>query len=236
MYQSKYILYWIGGYKISETIIVQWIIMAFLIIASLILTRGLKKYPTTKRQHFLEMAISSLRNLVREIMGDLFVDKVTWMVPYIGTLLLFFICSNLVTLLGLKSPTTDLDTTVAWALITFFMIYIMGIRFRGIKYFKEFFEPTPLMFPLHLIGEIARPISLSFRPFGNILGGTIIMELLYKLLGYISSLIPNMTIPVGQFLIPVPLHLYFDLFEGALQAFIFVMLTMVFVGSAAREE
>lgn len=235
MYQAKYVLY-LGNIKISETIVVQWLIMLMLIVAALILSRGLQKYPTSKRQHFLEWSIGSLRNLVTETMGNKFVDRVPWITSYIGTLLLFFVSSDLITLLALKSPTTDLDTTVGWAIITFFMIYIMGVKFKGIKYFKEFIEPTPLMLPLHLIGELSRPISLSFRPFGNILGGTIIMGLVYQLLAFISTLIPHMSIPVGQFLIPIPLHMYFDLFAGSLQAFIFIMLTMVFVSSAASEE
>ena len=128
-----------------------------------------------------------------------------------------------------------LDTTVAWALITFFMIYVMGVKFKGMAYFKGLLEPTPLMAPHNIIGEFARPISLSFRPFGNILGGSIIMSLFYKMLEYFSSMIPSLKIPVGEFLIPVPLHLYFDLFAGSLQAFIFIMLTMVFVSGATQE-
>lgn len=235
MYQAKYVLY-LGKLSLSETVIVQWIIMLLLIVIALIMTRGLKKYPTSKRQHFLEWAIGSLRNLVRETMGNKFVDRVPWITSYIGTLLLFFVCSDLITLSSLKSPTTDLDTTVGWAIITFFMIYIMGVKFKGISYFKEFIKPSPLMLPLNIIGELSRPISLSFRPFGNILGGTIIMGLVYQLLGYISTLIPHMSVPVGQFLIPIPLHMYFDLFAGTLQAFIFIMLTMVFVSSAASDE
>ncbi|CAK7029065.1 MAG: ATP synthase subunit a [Peptostreptococcus russellii] len=235
MDQARYVLY-LGNLKISETIVVQWVIMLLLIIAAFIMTRNLKKVPTSKRQHFLEWAVSSLRNLVNETMGETFTSRVPWITSYIGTIMLFFLSSNLVGLLALKSPTTDLDTTVGWALITFFMIYVMGVKFNGPKYFKSLIEPTPLMAPLNIIGELARPISLSFRPFGNILGGTIIMGLVYSLLQYISTLIPHMSIPVGQFLIPVPLHMYFDLFAGSLQAFIFVMLTMVFVSSVVPEE
>ncbi|WP_101772518.1 F0F1 ATP synthase subunit A [Peptostreptococcus faecalis] len=234
MYQSRYLLY-IGDLKISETIIVQWLVMLFLIVVSLILTRNLKKIPTTKRQLFLEYAIDFLRKMVRETMGDKFVNKVPGIVSYIGTIFLFFLCSNLITVFGIKSPTTDLDTTVAWGLTTFLMVYVMGVKFQGLGYFKTLIEPTPLLAPLNIIGEIARPISLSFRPFGNILGGTIIMSLFMQLLAYLSTLIPNMQVPVGMFLIPLPLNLYFDLFAGALQAFIFTMLTMVFVGSVAEE-
>ena len=235
MFQAKYVLY-IGNFKVSESIVIQWIIMLGLITAAFIFTRGLKKVPTTKRQVLVELFVSTMRSLVKDTMGVKFVDQVKWMTSYIGTLLMFFLSSNLITLLALHSPTIDLDTTVGWSLITFVMIYVMGIKFRGKEYLKEFLEPTPLMLPLHVIGEISRPISLSFRPFGNILGGTIIMGLLYQLLEYISSFIPNLSIPIGQFLIPIPLHLYFDLFDGALQAFIFVMLTMVFVGRAAADE
>lgn len=234
MYQAKYILYF-GGFKLSETIVVQWLIMIFLILLSLYLTRDLKDVPTTKRQVLVEMAVDGLRNLVTDTMGKKFVENAPWIIAYIGSIFMFFATSNLIGLLGLRSPTTDLDTTVAWAGITIFMIYFMGVKFQGGKYFKSLLEPTPIMAPLNIIGEIARPISLSFRPFGNILGGAIIMSLLYKLLGFVSTLIPNVKIPFGQLLIPVPLHMYFDLFAGTLQAFIFIMLTMVFVGSTAEE-
>lgn len=234
MYQAKYILYF-GNFKISETIVVQWLIMIFLILLSLYLAKDLKEVPTTKKQVFVEMLVDGLRKLVTETMGKKFVSNSPWIIAYIGTIFMFFASSNLVGLLGLRSPTTDLDTTVAWAGITVFMIYFMGVKFQGAGYFKSLLEPTPIMAPLNIIGEIARPISLSFRPFGNILGGAIIMSLLYKLLAFISSLIPNLKIPIGQLIIPVPMHIYFDIFAGTLQAFIFIMLTMVFVGSTAEE-
>ena len=231
-YQAKWIIF-LGHFKISQTIVVSWIIMAFLAICSYLLTRNLKEKPESKKQVLLEYAYISLRNMVTQTMGENFVSRVPDIVSYIGSLFLFFLLSNWAPLFGLRSPTTDLDTTMAWALITVGMIYVMGVRFKGASYFKEFLEPTPLMLPLNIIGEIARPISLSFRPFGNILGGSIIMALFYKLLGFISGFIPMYNIQIGQFAIPVPLHLYFDIFAGTLQAFIFIMLTMVFVGSVA---
>ena len=234
MYQAKYVLYF-GNFKLSETIVTQWIIMAFLIIVAFLLTRNIQKVPTSKKQVFLEWAIGGLRNLVTETTGTAFIKRAPWMISYIGTIFLFFVCSDLIVMLGFRSPTTDLDTTVAWALITFFMIYVMGVKFKGMAYFKGLLEPTPLMAPLNIIGEFARPISLSFRPFGNILGGSIIMSLFYKMLEYFSSMIPSLKIPVGEFLIPVPLQLYFDLFAGSLQAFIFIMLTMVFVSGATQD-
>lgn len=234
MSQARWIAI-IGNFKISETVIVSWLIIAALALVSYFLTRNLKKIPTTKRQIFLEYAVGVLYNMVNNTMGEKVVKKMPNLVPYIGSLFLFFACSNLVGLLGFRSPTTDIDTTLAWALITFFMIYFTGIKFNGMGYFKGLLEPIPFLLPLNIIGEIAKPISLTFRPFGNILGGAVIMALLYQFLGWLSSFIPGIgSIPIGQLIIPVPLHLYFDLFAGLLQSFIFIMLTMVFVGNAAE--
>ena len=234
MSQARWIAI-IGNFKISETIIVSWFIIAALALVSFFLTRNLKKVPTTKRQVFLEYAVGVLYDMVNNTMGEKVVKRMPNIVPYIGSLFLFFACSNLIGLLGFRSATTDIDTTLAWALITFFMIYFTGIKFNGLAYFKGLLEPLPFLLPLNIIGEIAKPISLTFRPFGNILGGAVIMALIYQFLGWLSSLIPGIgTIPIGQLVIPVPLHLYFDLFAGLLQSFIFIMLTMVFVSNAAE--
>lgn len=235
MSQAKWVLFF-GNFKISDTVVTSWIIIASLALISYLLTRNLKKVPTSKVQIFLEFAVSGVAKLVTDTMGEKAVKRMPNMIPYIGSLFLFFAVSNLIGLLGFRSPTTDLDTTLAWALITFFMIYYAGVKFKGPSHFKELIEPTPLMLPLNLIGELAKPISLSFRPFGNILGGSVIMKLLYDFLAYLSELIPGVSIPFGQLIIPVPLHLYFDIFAGLLQAFIFVMLTMVFVGTATQTE
>ncbi|MBS5788365.1 F0F1 ATP synthase subunit A [Clostridioides mangenotii] len=234
-YQAKYILR-IGDFWLSETVIVSWIIIAFLAIASYLLTRNLKKEPTSKVQVFLEFAITSLNKLVKETMGERAIKTLPFIIPYICSLFLFFLFSNIIGLVGLRSPTVDLDTTLAWATITVVMIYYTALKNKGMGFFKGFIDPVPIFLPINIVGEIARPISLSFRPFGNIMGGTIIMSLVYQFLGYLSTLIPNVTIPFGQLVIPVPLHLYFDIFAGCLQAFIFIMLTMVFVGSEAEVE
>ena len=234
MSQAKWVWFF-GNFKLSETVVVSWIIIAALAIISFLLTRNLKKVPTSKVQIFLEFAIGGLDKMVKNTMGEKTVKRMPNIVPYIGSLFFFFACSNLIGLLGFRSPTTDLDTTLAWAMITFCMIYYAGVKFHGLKYFKGLLEPIPFLLPLNIIGEVAKPISLSFRPFGNILGGAVIMALLYRFLGWLSTLIPGVSIPIGQLVIPVPLHLYFDLFAGVLQAFIFIMLTMVFVGNAAEE-
>ena len=223
-----------GSFRVSTTVTTSWLIIAVLAVTSYFLTRNLKKVPTSKVQIFLEYAVTTLLNLVKSTMGEEAVKKMPNMVPYIGSLFIFFVCSNLIGLLGFRSPTTDLDTTVAFSLITVFLIYYSGVKAKGIAYFKGLAEPVVIMLPMNIVSEIARPISLSFRPFGNILGGAVIMSLVYQFLGFLSGLIPGITISIFQFSIPVPLHLYFDLFSGVLQAFIFVMLTMVFVGNAAE--
>ncbi|MBC5998047.1 ATP synthase F0 subunit A [Romboutsia ilealis] len=222
----------LGSFRVSTTVTTSWLIIAVLAIVSYFLTRNLKKVPTSKVQIFLEYAVITLKNLVTSTMGEKAVKQMPNMVPYIGSLFVFFVCSNLIGLLGFRSPTTDLDTTLAFSLITVFLIYYGGIKDKGLSYLKGFLDPIPLMLPMNIVSEVARPISLSFRPFGNILGGAVIMSLIYQFLGWLSTLVPGVTIPFAQLAIPVPLHLYFDLFAGVLQSFIFVMLTMVFVSNA----
>lgn len=233
MSQAKWVIFF-NNFKISETVVTSWIIIAALALVSFLLTRNLKKVPTSKVQIMLEFVVGMIAGLVTDTMGEKAVKRMPNIIPYIGSLFLFFACSNLIGLLGFRSPTTDLDTTLAWALITFFMIYYAGVKFNGFGYFKGLLEPNPVLLPLNLIGELAKPVSLSFRPFGNILGGAVIMKLLYDFLAYLSTLIPGISIPFGQLIIPVPLHLYFDIFAGLLQSFIFIMLTMVFVGNATE--
>ncbi|SHH22071.1 F0F1 ATP synthase subunit A [Tepidibacter thalassicus] len=216
---------------ISETITTTWAIMLGLTLFAYFGTRRLEKIPRGF-QNFVELLVDGLYSIVRQTMGE----KKMRFAPYIGSLFLFFACSNLITLTGIfgKSPTTDLNTTLAWALITFFMIQYNGIKSKGIVgYLKGFLQPVPALLPLNIIGELANPISLSFRPFGNILGGSVIMALLYQLLSYLSTKMVG--IPIFAVGIPAVLHIYFDLFSGVLQAFIFIMLTMVFVSSAIDE-
>jgi F-type H+-transporting ATPase subunit a len=203
------------------------------------LTRNLRKVGPSKVQILLEFGVGTLNKMVNDMMGKRAIKELPFIVCYLGSLFLFFMVSNIIGLVGLKSPTTDIDTTLAWALITVGMLYYLGVKTSGIGYFKGLLHPIPLMLPLNIIGEFARPISLTFRPFGNILGGTVIMALLYQFLGYIgdriSEAIFHVRVPFLQLLIPVPLHMYFDLFAGILQAFIFIVLTMVFVGGAADD-
>lgn len=218
----------IGGVPVTETITTTWIIMAILIIGSIIFTRNLKRIPNGI-QNIVETVVGSVYNLTETTMGS---DKVGF-APYIGTLMMYLALANLAGLLGVRPPTADLNMTLSLALITFFMIHFNGIRRKGVLgYLKGFTEPFFLLTPINLIGEIATPVSLSFRLFGNIVGGSIIMALVYSALAAFSSALLGLDIPILQVGVPAVLHVYFDVFSGLLQTFIFAMLTMVFVSGA----
>jgi F-type H+-transporting ATPase subunit a len=149
--------------------------------------------------------------------------------PYIGTLFIFLILGNSLGLFGLRPVTADVNTTFALAGITFILVHYNSIKSKGIRgYLGHMSAPYPFMLPINIVGELAFPISLSFRLFGNIAGGMIIMALVFTGLESVSESL-HMSIPFMQFLIPLPANLFFDIFEPILQAFVFTMLTMVFI-------
>ncbi len=161
-----------------------------------------------------EFAINTLLNFVDSSMGK----SGKKYINYVGTLFIFVFLSNISGLFGLRPPTADYGTTLCIALITFVMIQYAAIRYQKWGAVKGLFEPIFLFFPINVISEFATPVSLSLRLYGNILAGTVMMALYYGL------------IPVFfKFGIPSALHVYFDLFSGAIQAYVFCMLTMVFV-------
>jgi F-type H+-transporting ATPase subunit a len=137
----------------------------------------------------------------------------------------FILMSNLSGMFTLRPPTADWTVTVSLAIATFVIMQVMGIKFRGKAYLKSFIEPVIVFFPLNLIGELARPVALSFRLFGNILAGLILMGVIYELLPWFVS--------IG---VPAALHGYFDLFIGVIQAYIFTVLSLAFIGGAAATE
>ncbi|MCC5909656.1 MAG: F0F1 ATP synthase subunit A [Clostridiaceae bacterium] len=215
----------LGGIPVTETVVNTWIIMIVLTIVSIIGTRTFKRVPRG-RQNVVEMVVESLNNLTVQTMGE---DK-KYFSSYIGTLFLFLLVANLFGLIGLRPPTADVNATFALAGLSFIMIHFFGAKSKGTGgYLKDFLEPFPFMLPMNIIGQLATPISLAFRLFGNIIGGLIIMSLAYGGLLTLSESLGLSFFPIFQAGIPIVFHLYFDLFAGALQTFIFVMLTMVFV-------
>ncbi|WZL73611.1 F0F1 ATP synthase subunit A [Clostridiaceae bacterium 35-E11] len=216
-----------GGIPVTETVTTTWIIMALLIFFSYAATRNFERVPKGL-QSVVELLVDGINKLTAQTMGE---DKIAF-APYIGTLIIYLVCANLAGLFGFRPPTADVNTTMGLALMTFVMIHFFGMKSKGVgTYLKGFLEPFPVMLPLNLIGELATPISLSFRLFGNIVGGVIIMSLLYGGLATLSLKL-GIGIPIFQTGIPAPLHIYFDVFAGVLQSFIFSMLTMVFISIA----
>ncbi len=218
----------IGDVPISETVTVTWLIMGLLLIFSIVATRNLRK-EAKGFQLVVETLVKSINNLTSQNMGA----HNSYWAPYIGTIILFIGISNIIGLLGLRPPTADLNTTMCLSIMTFVLTQTFGIKSKGLGgYSKGFLEPMPFLLPLNIIGELANPISLGFRLFGNIVAGVIIMSLLYSALGAATNAFLGMTIPILQVGIPSVLHIYFDMFSGLLQSFIFTMLTMVFIAGA----
>lgn len=223
--------------RITQTVLSSFLVMMTLILLSWRLGKGLQKRPT-RRQVVVEKAYTTLDNLVRETMGE----HNAHFTPYIGALFLSSVGGTLISLFGgvFRSATADLSTTLTWALVTTGMVWYYNIKNNGfLGWLKGFTEPVVVMTPMNIISEIAQPISMSFRHFGNIAGGGVLTSLIYAALAAASSLvlgwIPNeviSSIPIFQVGIPAFLSIYFDLFSGCIQALVFSMLTMVYVGSA----
>lgn len=231
-----------GGIPITETIINTWIVMALIVGLCLFLTHGMQVHARTKRQVVAEYLVSMVKNLVKNNMGERFMQYV----PFIGALFSLAMLSSLISMVGMFSPTGDLSTCVGWAVLVFVVITYYKIRTQHIGgYLKGFTQPVFIMTPLNMISEVATPISMAFRLFGNIASGSVVTLLLYGGLAALSSgilgLIPGVVgevlslIPIFQLGIPAILSIYFDLFTSVLQAFIFCMLTMMYIKLACEE-
>ena len=227
------ILFEYGSFHITETIVNGWIIMAVSVLLCIWLTRGLKVQGPSKKQIVAEKLVLMANNMVRGTMGEKYLS----FAPYIGTLFAFSVLGSLSSLLGMRPMTGDLNTTLGWALVTFVLVQGNNIRVNGLGgWLKSFVQPVAVMLPMNIIGEIANPISMAFRHFGNIASGIVISTLIYSALGALSSTILSFipvefinSIPILQVGLPAMLSIFFDLFTGFLQAYIFCMLTMSFV-------
>lgn len=218
----------LGGIRISETVVWSWCIIAVVAVLCFVMTRNMEKIPKKKKQIIAEKIVIAVDGLVESTMGKSHMK----FAPYILALMTMSIFGSLISLLGLRSVTADINTTMAWALLSFLLIQANGIKKKGVKgYIKGFFEPVPLLVPLNLISEVSTPLSMGFRHFGNVAAGTVITSLLYAALSAFSNMILNIGVPFLQVGLPAVLSIYFDLFTAALQAFIFCMLTMVFIAN-----
>lgn len=208
----------IGPIEIKESIVVTWIIMAIIVLASWLLTRNLEPDPTKigKRQLIVETAVGGLRNMVQNILGE----HGAAYAPYLTTVLLYLGISNLIGLLGFKPPTKDLNVTAALALMSIILIEYAGLHKKGLKkWLHSFIEPVCIMLPFNILEIVIKPVSLCMRLFGNILGAFVVMELIKAVL------------PVG---LPIPFSMYFDIFDGLIQAYVFVFLTGLYIKEAVE--
>ena len=220
---------------ITQTTITLFVTTIILIILAVTLTRKITKRPG-KVQVLLEKVVGMLYNLVESTMGK---HNIRF-APYIGTLFVSSIFGSVIGMTQLfRSSTADLSVTMAWALVTTGMVWYNNIKNFGLKaWLKGFTEPIFVMTPMNIVSEIASPLSLAFRHFGNVAGGSVLTALIYgalslltsALLGWLPGLLGE--IPFFQAGIPAVLSIYFDLFSGFVQALVFSLLTMVYVSGA----
>ncbi len=192
-----------------------------LILFAFVVNRKLKdtEHPSGL-QNAAELIVEMLDGMVKSSMGK---NAVKYR-NYIGTLFIFLLISNISGLLGLRPPTADYGVTFPLGVITFVLIQYNNIKWNKMGALTDLFKPLPFLFPINLIGEIAVPFSVSLRLFGNVVSGTVIMALIYGLLSKVAILWPGI------------LHAYFDLFSGAIQTYVFCMLTMVWITQKIPED
>lgn len=217
--------------NVSETIVLGWVLILALTILILWLTSNMKKVPT-KKQAVAEWIVTTVNKLVDENMGT--GHRVY--APYIATIFVYSILGSLISLLGFRSITADFNTTITWALMTFVLITYAKLKTNGfLGYLKSYAQPVAVMLPINIISEVATPVSMSLRHYGNIAGGMVITTLLYYALTGLSNML-HLPIPIFTVGIPAVLSCYFDLFSGFMQAFIFISLSMAYIGGGYSEE
>ncbi len=208
---------------VTSTLVFTWAICLAVILFSLYTKFAMKKFTDVPSgfQNVIEAIVGAFDNFSTGILGENYSGLGFW---YFG-IFTFIILSNLSGLIGFRPPTADLSITFAFGFTTFFLIHILGIIKSKGSYFKGYLDPMPLFLPLNIIGEFATPISLSFRLFGNVLGGLVIMSMIYAAL------------PVFlKWFVPAPLHIYFDMFSGVLQTYIFCILSLTFISQKLPEQ
>jgi len=212
------IVYWhLGPFPITATLVFTWLVMALLVLGSWAVTRKLSTGTSVPRgQLLLEILLDGIRAQIREAAGT---DSDRYL-PFIGTLFLFIVVSNVLTIVpGFRPPTGSLSTTSALALCVFVAVPAFGIASRGLRgYLGTYMEPHPLMLPFNLIGEVTRTISLSIRLFGNMMSGTMIAAI---------------ALAIAPLFFPIIMNVL-GLLIGVIQAYIFSILALVYIASASR--
>lgn len=218
-------LYWqIGDFQVhAQVLVTSWVVIAILLGLSVAATRNLQTVPTSS-QNLIEYALEFIRDLTRTQMGE---EEYRPWVPFIGTLFLFIFVSNWSGALfpwriiqlphgELAAPTNDINTTAALALLTSIAYFYAGFHKRGLNYFGKYIQPTPVLLPINILEDFTKPLSLSFRLFGNILADELVVAVLV-------SLVP--------LFVPVPMMLL-GLFTSGIQALIFATLAAAYIGES----
>lgn len=215
-------------FSISESVVTGWVVILIVLAVCLILTKDLRKVPETKRQCAAEYLVNTVNGMVESNMGR----ECMAYAPYIAAVFTYILLGSLISMLGLRSITADISVTGTLAVMTFVLITYNKISTQGIgKYLRSFINP------LNIISEVATPVSMALRLFGNIAGGMIITMILYAALGSASGAIYRLIgfeaetyyFNIFQIGIPAVLSIYFDLFSGAIQSYVFIMLTMIYI-------
>lgn len=223
---------------ITESQVNSAIVIITIFFLCLYFTHGLTVKAELKRQHIAEFIVKQTKSLVKTNMSDYF----SGFAPFIGAIMGLSAFSSLLSLIGLYAPTSDINIVGGWAILVFILITYYKMKCGPLHYAKSFGDPVPLLSPLNIISEVATPVSMAFRHYGNVLSGAVISVLVatglqglsHLLLGWLPGLLGD--IPFLQIGIPAVLSIYFDVFSGCLQAFIFAMLTMLYVASGFPEE
>jgi F-type H+-transporting ATPase subunit a len=214
---DTWVLWQSGSLKLNATILFTWLVMAILVIGSWLVTRKISGALTMSRgQNMLEVIVEGVMNQIREISQQ---DPRPYL-PFIGTLFLFIVVSNVLAIVpGFQPPTGSLSTTAALALCVFLAVPVFGIRKQGVRgYLKQYVQPTPIMLPFNIIGELSRTLALAVRLFGNVMSGGLIAAIL---LAIVPLFFPIILQALG-------------LLTGVIQAYIFAVLAMVYIASATR--
>lgn len=205
--------------NVDETTVVSWIIIAVISVLAFFLTRNLKvEGEISRRQAFLEICVEKMRIFFRKIMGE----KGDRYIPWLMSMAVFIGASNMIGILGFKPPTKSMQVTAAMALTSIVLVQIAGIKERGIGgHLKAFAKPVAVVTPINILELVIKPLSLCMRLFGNVIGAFIIMELIKSIVFF----------KVG---VSLAFSFYFDLFDGFLQAYIFVFLTALYIQEAVE--
>lgn len=203
-----------GGIDVLESVAVTWIIMAVLMAVSLILVHNLKVRQINSKQAALESGLSFLYHFFEDLLGK----EGRAYIPYLITIVIYIGIANMIGLFGFKSPTKDLNVTISLAVMSIVVVEAAGIHKKGVRgWIKSFAEPIAIIAPINVLELFIRPLSLCMRLFGNVLGAVVVMALIKQLLPLI---------------VPLPFSFYFDIFDGVIQAYVFVFLTSLYIKEA----